>query len=72
MATVVPALRAAFFSELRKPFGWKTPLRSSGPTRRRTPPCRPDHGTECHVELFLEHRQGRFSHLASLFFAIGE
>lgn len=30
--------------------GWKRPLRSARPTHGQTPPCQPDHGTQCHIQ----------------------
>lgn len=46
-------------TESQVQFGWKRPLRSSSPTYDRAPPCQLDHSTECHVQSFLKHLQGR-------------
>ncbi|RMC15429.1 hypothetical protein DUI87_07620 [Hirundo rustica rustica] len=46
-------------TESRVHLGWERPLRSSSPTNDRTPPCQLDQSTECHVQSFLKHLQGR-------------
>lgn len=43
-----------YFTESQNRLGWERPLRSSSPTSDWSPSCQLDHGTECHIQAFLE------------------
>lgn len=44
-----------WITELQIQLSWKRTLRSSCPTCEWTPPCQPDHSTECHFQSFFKY-----------------